>query len=91
MADLDIIVPNDVAEDTHLIQLIKRESELSHDSAWYLSIDLLSAGTLKQLTLVSQVNIVDEGSLGANSPEWVYTGSFSVPGSFINLTSCILI
>lgn len=40
----------------------------------------LSEDFLKTLFIVSDAFIIDEGSLGTTSPEWLYTDSLSIPG-----------
>ena len=36
---------------------------------------------LKTLFIVSDASVVDEGSFGTSSPEWIYTDTLPIPGT----------
>lgn len=38
---------------------------------------------LKTLFIVSNVSVIDEGSLGTSSPAWLYSDSMSTPGELL--------
>ncbi|KAJ3520544.1 hypothetical protein NM688_g9147 [Phlebia brevispora] len=40
---------------------------------------------LKELFIVSDASLTDEGSLGVSSPDWVYTDSVSIPDSEVEI------
>ncbi|KAH7926232.1 isoleucyl-tRNA synthetase [Leucogyrophana mollusca] len=61
-AEVDLIVPNSMADRPEMLKLLDREESF-----------------LKTLFLVSDVEITNEGSLGATAPEWSYISSMPLP------------
>lgn len=47
---------------------------------WNIYINGLAESFLKTLFIVSDISVIDEGSLGTSSPSWLYTGSVQLPG-----------
>lgn len=77
-AEVDIILPS-VRND--LTDLITREGTSSH-VCWRTSTHghYLVESFLKTLFIVSDVSVVEEGSLGATSLPWLYEDSVPLPG-----------
>lgn len=78
-------MPDEVPEDSLLLRTIRREGE--HGPVDSLAQSLISLPSfiyseefLKELFIVSDASVTDEGSLGVSSPEWLYTDSVSIPG-----------
>lgn len=82
-ADVDLLIPDGLEES--LIELLGREGERDYPSGNYqffarVAEPYIIETFLKQLFVVSDVSIMDEGSLGVFSPLWLYTDSVTIPG-----------
>jgi isoleucyl-tRNA synthetase len=77
-AEVDIILPS-IRND--LTSLITREGTSSHVN-WSTSTDglYMVESFLKTLFIVSDVSVVEEGSLGTASLPWLYEDSVPLPG-----------
>lgn len=80
-ADLDIIIPGD-AEQTEVTRLLATQEGNTANLHYTMSLPLVKMllDFLKTLFIVSDAVIVDEGSLGSSSGEWVLTSTSSLGG-----------
>lgn len=79
-AEVDIIIPNDL--ENSLVDLLRREGTQFRDFMAFHPTDSPQEHFLKTLLIVSDASLVDEGSLGVSSSEWVYSDSVSIQGAF---------
>jgi isoleucyl-tRNA synthetase len=83
-AVVDIVLPLDLPESHFLAMLRSQGMEIfaviihNFNSRYPKSENLL-----KTLFIVSDVTIIDEGSLGTDSPEWVHLKTIQMPGEWL--------
>jgi isoleucyl-tRNA synthetase len=77
-AEVELLIP-DMEESSSFLALLQREGSYLLYLGYLLLIIHTVEDFLKTFFITSDAMLIDEGSLGTDSPEWVYHADFAIP------------
>jgi isoleucyl-tRNA synthetase len=80
---VELLIP-DLEEPSVFVDLLQREGWSCTPTLLHLPQFSHAEDFLKKLFLTSDATLIDEGSLGTTSPEWVYLSTISIPCASIS-------
>jgi isoleucyl-tRNA synthetase len=77
-AEVELLVP-DLEQPSPFIELLQREGVKVLADPLTFDSYFVAENLLRTLFITSDATLIDEGSLGTTSPEWVYVSSVAIP------------